>query len=162
MCSFLLRDSGLPCLLSSGEPCDLKGSSGPEGPPGSAHSDPGFITWGSGWGSQLACLPKESAKDTWQASLKLLPLTDESVFDEWRAAYHTAKTCKLGALRGWSLWGPMSVKFCVSMCVREKEGGREHYSFKLITESSSSIFFVAPWRQVLGLTCTVIQYGPCA
>ena len=26
----------------------------------------------------------------------------------------------------------------------EKEGGREHYSFKLITESSSSIIFVAP------------------
>lgn len=37
----------LVCLaffLFSGEPSDLKGSSGPEGPPRSAHSDPGFIT----------------------------------------------------------------------------------------------------------------------
>lgn len=82
-CGFSHRDSGLPCLLSlSGEPRDLQGSSGPEGPPGSAHSDQALSHEALGEFLQLACLPKKSVKDIWQASLKPLPLTDESVLDE--------------------------------------------------------------------------------
>lgn len=57
-----------------------------------------------------------------------LRLTHESVLHMWRAGYHTAETCKCGALRGWCLQGPMSLKLrvCVCVCMRERENIYHH------------------------------------